>query len=160
MSNPSTITIYATAFLASLSLFGLVDAGRAGEGARVAGAITQAYLLPILWISSATFLTVTIIALSRSYLNRPHRWNSEMVEKLALEAGLAGACYFGVLAMISYFFALIAPGWLTGLAPALARYAAWFIAVPCLLFGAFSPKNQSGWMAAGAVFVTIGLFTG
>ena len=160
MSNPSTLTTYATAFLASLSLFGLVDAGRVTEGAPVASAITQSFLLPILGIASAVFLGLTIIVLSRSVLPRPHAWNSDRTERAVLEVGLAATCYFGVLAMLSYFFALMAPGWVTGLAPAMARCWPWFLALPCLAFGAFGPKHKPAWLVAGAVFVTIGLFTG
>lgn len=43
MSNPSTLTTYAIAFLTSVSLFGLVDAGRVNDTALVASAITQAF---------------------------------------------------------------------------------------------------------------------
>ena len=160
MSQPSTLTTYATAFLASLSLFGLVDAARVPEGAQVAGAITQSFLLPVLGIASATFLAVTIITLSRSYLPKPHRWNDPRTEPRVLEIGLAASAYFGLLALISYVLALFAPGWLTGAGPAMARYWPWFLALPCLAFGAFGPRNKPAWLVAGAVFVTIGLFTG
>ena len=77
MSNPSTLTTYATAFLASLSLFGLVDAGRVTDGAPVASAITQSFLLPILGIASAVFRGLTIILLFLGVLPRPHPWNHE-----------------------------------------------------------------------------------
>ena len=40
------------------------------------------------------------------------------------------------------------------------REAPWFLALPCLAFGAFGPKHKPAWLVAGAVFVTIGLFTG
>ncbi|UXU76021.1 MULTISPECIES: hypothetical protein [unclassified Paracoccus (in: a-proteobacteria)] len=160
MSNPTTLTAYATAFLASISLFGLVDAGRLRQDAAVASAITQAYLLPVLWISAATFLALMIISLSRSYLTRPQRWNSEAAERRVLEIGLAVACYFGLLAMLSYLLALMAPGWISGAAPALARHAPWFLAAPCLVLGALAPRHKPAWLAAGAVFVTLGLVTG
>ncbi len=159
-SQTSTLTIYATAFLASLSLFGLVDAGRVNDGAHVASAITQAFLLPILGVASVIFLGLTIMVLSRSFLSRPHACNSDRTERAVLEVGLAGVCYFGVLALLSYFFALMAPGWITGLGPAMARFWPWFLALPCLAFGAFGKKNKPAWLVAGAVFVTIGLFTG
>lgn len=160
MSNPSTLTTYAVAFLASISLFGLVDAGRAADPALVASAITQAFLLPVLGISSVIFLGLTIIGLSRGLLTRPHGWNSDRVERALLEIGLAAVCYFGLLAMLSYFFALMAPGWVTGVAPAMARHWPWFLALPCLLFGLFGHKHKPAWLVAGALFVTIGLFTG
>lgn len=160
MSNPSTLTAYASAFMASISLFGLVDAGRVNEGATVASAITQAYLLPVLGLTTATFLAVTVIALSRSYLPHPQRWNDELTERRVLELGLAGACYFGFLALLGYVFALMAPGWATGVAPAMARHWAWFLALPCLAFGLFAARNKPAWLAAGAVFVTVGIFTG
>ena len=89
MSNPSTLTTYAVAFLTSVSLFGLVDAGRVNDAALVASAITQAFLLPILGISSAIFLGLTILVLSRSFLGRPHGWNSDRTERALLEVGLA-----------------------------------------------------------------------
>ncbi|WP_374632697.1 hypothetical protein [Paracoccus sp. (in: a-proteobacteria)] len=160
MSNPSTLTTYAIAFLTSVSLFGLVDAGRVNDTALVASAITQAFLLPILGIASAIFLGLSILVLSRSFLTRPHDWNSDRTERALLEVGLAGVCYFGVLALLSYFFALLAPGWITGIAPAMARHWPWFLALPCLAFGAFGPRHKPAWLVAGAVFVTIGIFTG
>ncbi len=160
MSNPSTLTTYATAFLASISLFGLVDAGQAGKGATAASAITQAYLLPVLGIAAATFLAVTIITLSRGYLTRPHPWNDERTERAVLEIGLAATCYFGLLALLSYVLALMAPGWVTGAGPALARHWPWFLAAPCLGFAVLGPRHKPGWLAAMAVFVTLGLFTG
>ncbi len=160
MSNPNTLTTYASAFMASISLFGLVDAGRVTQGTPVASAITQAFLLPILGLTSAIFLGLTIIVLSRSYLVRPHAWNSDRTERMVLEVGLATVCYFGVLALLSYFFALLAPAWVAGVAPAMARHWPWFLALPCLFFGAFGPKYKPAWLVAGAVFVTIGSFTG
>lgn len=160
MSNPSTLTTYAVAFLTSVSLFGLVDAGRVNDGALVASAITQSFLLPILGIASAIFLGLSIIVLSRGYLGRPHAWNSDRAERAVLEVGLAVVCYFGVLAMLSYFFALMAPGWVTGVAPAMARHWPWFLALPCLAFGAFGARHKPAWLVAGAVFVTVGIFTG
>ncbi|MFC3570929.1 hypothetical protein [Paracoccus simplex] len=160
MSNPTTLTAYATAFMASISLFGLVDAGRVTEGAPVASAITQAYLLPVLGIAAATFLAVTVMTLSRGYLTRPHRWNDERTERAVLEVGLAAACYFGVLALLGYVLALMAPGWISGAAPGLARHWPWFLAAPCLGFGILGHRHKPVWLAAAAVFVTLGLFTG
>lgn len=160
MSNPSTLTTYASAFMASISLFGLVDAGRASDPGLVASAITQAFLLPILGLTTASFLAATVIVLSRSYLRSPHHWNSELSERMVLEVGLAAAAYFGVLALISYVLALMAPAWITGVAPAMARHWPWFLALPCLAFGAFGHRHKPAWLVAGAVFVTVGLFTG
>lgn len=163
-SHQSTLTTYATAFLASLSLFGLVDATSAPqsaalEGASVATAITRVYLLPILGLASACFLGLTIMTLSRGHLRRPHVWNSEKAERRVLELGLAVICYFGVLALISYVFALIAPAWAGGVAVALSRHWPWLLALPCLALGALTHRNKPGWLTAGAVFVTMGLFT-
>lgn len=160
MSNPTTLTAYATAFLASISLFGLVDAGRVGDGAHVASAITQAYLLPVLGIAAATFLALTIITLSRGHLDRPHRWNNEATERAVLELGLAATCYFGLLALVGYFLALLAPGWISHAAPGLARHWPWFLAVPCLALGILGQSRKPAWLGAAAVFVTVGLFTG
>lgn len=159
MSNPTTLTAYATAFMASISLFGLVDAGQAGMGGTVAAAITQAYLLPILGIASATFLAVTIIALARGHLG-PHPWTREKTERAVLELGIAAACWFGLLALLSYVLALMAPGWISGVGPALARHWPWFLAAPCLAFAILGRGNKPAWLAGAALFVTLGLFTG
>lgn len=160
MSNLSKLTTYASAFMASISLFGLVDAGRASDAGLAASAITQAFLLPILGLTTASFLGATIIVLSRSYLPRPYRWNSDNSERMVLEVGLATAAYFGFLALISYVLALMAPAWITSVAPAMARHWPWFLALPCLGFGAFGIKHKPAFLVASAVFVTIGLFTG
>src|SRR5690606_35799890 len=158
MSQPTTLTTYATAFMASISLFGLVDAAQVNSGAAVAPAITRAYLLPVLGIASATFLAATIITLSRSYLARPQIWNDEKTERRVLEVGLAATCYFGLLALISFLLAVLAPDWATGIAVGLARHWPWLLALPCLALGAFAARNKPAWLVAGAIFVTIGLF--
>ncbi|MDQ7775217.1 MAG: hypothetical protein Q4615_04510 [Paracoccus aminovorans] len=159
MSNPSTLTTYATAFLASISLFGLVDAGQQDRGATVAAAITQAYLLPVLGIAAATFLAVTVIALARDHL-APQPWNRETTERAVLALGIAAACWFGLLALLGYGLALLAPGWLGFAAPALARHWPWFLAVPCLGIGMIGGRNKPAWLSGAALFVTLGLFTG
>ena len=123
MSDLTKLTTYASAFMASISLFSLVDVGRVDGSGHVAAAITQVFLLPILGLTTASFLAATIIVLSRSYLRRPHRWNSDRAEHVVLEVGLATAAYFGLLALISYVLALFAPAWLTGAGPAMARAA-------------------------------------
>lgn len=160
MSQPTTLTVYATAFMTSISLFGLVDAGQAGKGGTVAAAITQAYLLPILGIASASFLAVTIITLLRGHQTRPHPWTSERTERAVLELGIAAACWFGLLALVSYGLALMAPGWISGAGPALARHWPWFLAAPCLAIGILGQRNKPAWLAGAALFVTLGLFTG
>lgn len=160
MSDLTKLTTYASAFMASISLFSLVDVGRVDGSGHVAAAITQVFLLPILGLTTASFLAATIIVLSRSYLRRPHRWNSDRAEHVVLEVGLATAAYFGLLALISYVLALFAPAWLTGAGPAMARFWPWFLALPCLLFGALGPRHKPAWLVAGALFVTVGLFTG
>lgn len=156
-TQQTTLTTYATAFLASISLFGLVDAGQVAEG--VATAITRPYLLPVLGIATATFLGLTVMVLSRGWLARPQVWNSDRAESRLLHIGLAAVCYFGVLALLSYLLALLAPVWAGGLALMLTRYWPWLLALPCLVIGAASRRNKSGWLAGGAVFVTMGLFT-
>lgn len=158
MTSPNTTqTIYATAFLASISLFGLVDAGQVAEGA--ATAITRAYLLPVLGIATATFLALTIMVLSRAHLARPHAWNGTGAETRVLNIGLAVVCYFGVLALLSYLLTLVAPQWAGGLAIGLTRHWPWLLALPCLVIGARARGQKPGWLAAGAVLVTMGLFT-
>lgn len=164
MSQPSTPTTYATAFLASISLFGLVDAARVtGEltvAAPAATAVTRAFLLPVLGIASVTFLALTIITLSRQWLRRPQGWNSDRTESRVLVLGLTTTAYFGVLALLGYVFTLIAPGWAGGLAGAMTRHWPWLLALPCLIIGATTHRNKPAWLVAGAVFVTMGLFTG
>lgn len=160
MSHPTTLTAYASAFMASISLFGLVDAVQAGKGASAAAAITQIYLLPVLGIAAVTFLAVTTIALSRSHMARPQRWNDERTERAVLEVGLAAACYFGLLALVSYFLVLLAPGWATGAGAAMARHWPWFLAAPCLGFAVLGSRHKPAWLAGMAVLVTLGLFTG
>lgn len=152
----TTLTTYATAFLASISLFGLVDAGQVAEG--IATSITRAYLLPVLGIATATFLALTVLVLSRGFLARPHAWNSERVENRVLSLGLAATCYFGMLALLSYLLALIAPVWAGSLAIGLTRHWPWLLALPCLAIGASTQRNKPAWLVVGAVFVTMGLF--
>lgn len=162
-SHQTTLTTYAIAFLSALSLFGLVDTVSLSEGSTtgptVASAITRAYLLPILGLASASFLVLSIMVLSRSYLPRPQIWNSERAERRVLDLGLAVICYFGVLALLSYVFALIAPAWANGLAVALTRHWPWLLALPCLVLGGMTRHNKPGWLTAGAVLVTMGIFT-
>lgn len=160
MTKPTTLIAYASAFLGSISLFGLVDAARVSEGGSAAGAVTQAFLMPLLGIAAATFLALTIIGVSRRHLRKPYGWNSEKTEQNLLDFGLALTCYFGVLALISYLLALLLPGWVGTAGPATARYWPWFLAVPCLLIGAFGRRNKPVWLAAGAIFATVGIFTG
>lgn len=133
MSRRTTLTAYASALPASISLFGLVDAGRAHDGTLVAGAITQAHLLPIPGIATATFLALTVIPFSRGDLARPHHWNDGRTGRAVPEIGLAATCHFGVLALLSYIPALMAPSRITGAGPALAR--PWLLAAPGLGFG-------------------------
>ncbi|SMO38843.1 hypothetical protein SAMN06265221_101404 [Paracoccus laeviglucosivorans] len=158
MSNQSsTLPTYALAFLASISLFGLADGGHATGS--VADAVTQTWLLPVLGIAAATFLALTIMVLSRSHLPRPHGWNGERAERMVRDIGLGALCYFGLLALLGYVFALIAPEWFGGLAVLLTRFWPWLLALPCLAFGAATTANKPGWLTAGAVFVTMGIFT-
>lgn len=159
MTNTTTLTAYASAFLASMSLFGLVDAVHMqDDGATTT--VSQAFLLPVLGIAAATFLAVTLMALSRGHLRRPHRWNDERTERRVLEFGLAVSCYFGLLALLGYLLALLSPGWMAGTAPAMARNWAWFLAIPCLLLGGLARRNKPAWLGAGAVFATLALFMG
>lgn len=164
MSQPSTLTTYATAFLASISLFGLVDAARVtGEltaGAPAATAVTRVYLLPVLGIAAATFLALVVMVLARQWQSRPPRWTSERAESRVLLLGLTATAYFGVLALLGYVLILIAPAWAGGLAGLMTRHWPWLLALPCLAIGASTHRNKPGWLVAGAIFATIGLFTG
>ena len=155
----TTLTLYAIAFMTSISLFGLVDAASVERGASAASAITRAFLLPVLGISALCFLIVTLITLTRGYLRGSYFWNGQKAERQVLELGIGTACYFGLLAAISYFLALIAPSHMEGLSAGMAAHWPWFLAVPCLAIGAAARQNKAAWLVAGAIFATIGLFT-
>ncbi len=154
-----TLTLYAIAFMTAISLFGLVDAVSAGRDATAAISVTRAFLLPILGISAGCFLVVTLITLTRTHLRGNYRWNTPKVERQVLDLGIGAACYFGVLALISYVLALIAPAQTAGAAAAMAHHWPWFLAVPCLGIGAAARQNKPVWLVAVAIFATIGLFT-
>ena len=154
-----TLTLYTIAFMTSISLFGLVDAVSAGRDASAAGAVTRSFLLPILGIAALCFLIVALITLTRGHLRGSYVWNTPKFERQVLELGIGAACYFGVLALISYFLALIAPAQMAGLSAAMAEHWPWFVAAPCLAIGAAARQNKPAWLVAGAIFATIGLFT-
>lgn len=158
-NKPMALTLYAIAFMTSISLFGLVDAASAQGGSTAASAITRTFLLPILGITAGCFLIVTLITLTRGHLRGSYVWNTPKFERQVLELGIGTACYFGVLAFISYFLALIAPSQMAGLSEAMAQHWPWFVAVPCLAIGAAARQNKPAWLVAGAIFATIGLFT-
>ena len=137
MSNPSTLTTNATAFMASISPFGLVDAGQAGRGGTVAAAITQAYLLPIPGIATATFLAVTIITHRRRGAGTRYR------RRLLVRAARAGRLRPGAAgAGLDH---RRRPGTVPGLALPRLRHV--------------RPAQQAR-LAGAALFVTLGLFTG
>ncbi|MTH62757.1 hypothetical protein [Paracoccus shanxieyensis] len=151
----SALPTYAMAFLASISLFGMVDANHGASG--IAAAVTQAYLLPVLGIAAAMFLALTVMLLARAHL-RPQSWTSEAAERRLRDIGLAAICYFGLLALLGYVCGLIAPDWFGGVASTLTRFWPWLLALPCLALGAQASRNKPGWLTAGAVFVTMGFF--
>ncbi|MFD1794744.1 hypothetical protein FQV27_06325 [Paracoccus aurantiacus] len=160
--NHDTPTInlvgYVSAFMASLSLFSLVDATHQA-GSSVVAAATSAYLLPLLAIVSMLFLALAIIAWSRFVLPGGRRWNSAKVEENILFLGLGVACLFGVLAAVSYLLATIAPESFQSLAHWLTRsWAVIFAACFALLAYQGRPERRGGFMALAAVFVTLAIF--
>ncbi len=154
-----TMTLYAVAFMTSLSLFGLVEAVSDGVQKPAAMAVTRAFLLPVLGISALCFLIVTVITITRGHLRGNYVWNTPKAERQVLELGIGAACYLGALAIISYFLALIAPAQMAGASAAMAGQWPWFLAVPCLAIGAAARQNKAAWLVAGAIFATIGLFS-
>ncbi|TKW65286.1 MAG: hypothetical protein DI616_15205 [Paracoccus denitrificans] len=154
-----TLTLYAVAFMTSISLFGLVDAVSADAVETAAVAVTRAFLLPILGIAALCFLIVTLIMLTRGHLRGTYVWNTPKAERQVLELGIGAASYFGVLALISFALALIAPSQMAATSAGMAEHWPWFLAVPCLAIGAAARQNKPSWLVAGAIFATIGLFT-
>lgn len=160
--NHETPTInlvgYVAGFMTALSLFSLVDAGHQ-PGVSAAAAVSATYLLPLLGLAALLFLVLAIIALSRSLVQGGRRWNSPRIEETLLVIGLATACLFGVLALIGFVLATIAPASFGALALWLSRSWAAIFAI-CFIGLAYEsrPSRRGGFLAVAAAFATIAIF--